>query len=91
MTTFSFDEILTDEEVAQVEQIWDDWKSSKRGPSFMEIVREQIILPKIERINRVLGEDMDPMYLSLRLQLLMMKRDAEEALFDFSLKPRNIH
>jgi hypothetical protein len=60
-------DFLTDEEIALAMQMWrGGWLAD--GKSYAQRVADKIIKPNMERINKALGQENDPIYLAYMVE-----------------------
>jgi hypothetical protein len=54
-------DFLTEKEIVKASQLW---RNLPPGVTFVQRVCDEIIKPNMERINKALGQENDPMYLA---------------------------
>lgn len=63
-------DFLTDKEIVLAMQMWrGNWL--KDGKTYVQRVADKIIIPNIERINKALGQENDPMYLAYCVEYVL--------------------
>jgi hypothetical protein len=63
-------DFLTGEEIMLAAQMWRGrWLED--GKTYAQRVCDRIVLPNIERINRALGQENDPMYLAYMVEYVL--------------------
>ena len=73
MKTITLPEFLTEDEIQTVLDLWKGWSrySHPIGKSYAKTVCEEVIRPNLERINKALGQENDPMYLAYAVEFVM--------------------
>lgn len=61
MKSITIDQILTAKEIAQAQRLYRTLGGTRH---FARAVKEKLIEPNMERINKALGQENDPMYLA---------------------------
>jgi hypothetical protein len=81
MKTVRLNEFLTREEIELAIKLWDGKGKMPPGGRYAQVIRDTIIAPNIERINKALGQENDPMFLAYAIEYVIgeeMKREREE-------------
>ena len=65
-------DFLTDAEVMLAAQMWRG-KWLEDGKTFAQRVADKLIIPNMDRINKALGQENDPMYLAYCVEYVLGK------------------
>ena len=68
MKSIVITDFLTAEEIEQAIKLWND---PYRPTPYAKAVCEQIIRPNMERINKALGQENEPMYLAYAVEYVI--------------------
>ena len=71
MTTITLPQFLTEREIRQARVLY-----QAKVPSYAQAVCARIIRPNIDRINKALGQENDPMYLAYAVEYVMSQGGA---------------
>ena len=79
MKTVTLPEFLTDAEIRIATNLWKNRNTALAaisGKSYAQAICERIIRPNIDRINKALGQENDPMFLSYAVEYVMSQGGA---------------
>jgi hypothetical protein len=68
----TIDQFLTDSEIRLAEKLWQQYRLDGTG-QFATAVREQVIEPNMDRINRRLGQENDARYLAYAVEYALLQ------------------
>lgn len=74
MKEFTITDLLTDQEIKRARQMYRRFKDTGR---FAAEVSKQLIEPNMERINRRLGQENDPMFLAYAVEYILSQAGGE--------------